>query len=139
MHFKIPLLAVLVFVLVSCSGRKEFSQWRGPERDGKYPQTGLLDQWPEQGPEIYWSFEGLGAGHGSVSIAEDRLFVLGMPDTIGVIYSFDLQGNLLWQKEYGLEWYANYTGCKQTGWEHGDRIAISRRHRLPFLSGIPGN
>ena len=37
-----------------------------------------------------------------------------MPDTIGVIYSFDLQGNLLWQKEYGLEWYTNYTGTRST-------------------------
>ena len=108
------LQAVLVFIMVSCSGKKEFSQWRGPDRDGKYPQTGLLKEWPAGGPEMLWSYEGLGAGHGSVSIAGDRLFVLGMPDTIGVIYSFDMQGNLLWQKEYGLEWYANYTGPRST-------------------------
>ncbi|MCK4881334.1 MAG: PQQ-like beta-propeller repeat protein, partial [Bacteroidales bacterium] len=31
-----------------------------------------------------------------------------------VIYSFDMEGNLLWQKEYGLEWYANYTGPRST-------------------------
>ncbi len=114
MHFKQSLLAVLIFALVSCAGREELSQWRGPDRDGKYPQTGLLNQWPDDGPEMNWYFEGLGAGHGSVSIAEDKLYVLGMPDTIGVIYSFDLQGNLLWQKEYGLEWYANYTGPRST-------------------------
>jgi len=114
MHLNKSLLAVLVFIMVSCSGRKEFSQWRGPDRDGKYPQTGLLKEWPDGGPEMLWSFEGLGAGHGSVSIAGDRLFVLGMPDTIGVIYSFDMQGNLLWQKQYGLEWYANYTGPRST-------------------------
>ncbi len=114
MSFKKSLLAVLIFIMVSCSGRKELSQWRGPDRDGKYPQTGLLNQWPDDGPKMLWSFEGLGAGHGSVSIAEDQLFVLGMPDTIGVIYSFDMEGNLLWQKEYGLEWYANYTGTRST-------------------------
>jgi len=108
------LLAVFIFIMVSCSGKKEFSQWRGPERDGKYTETGLLKQWPDEGPEMLWSFEGLGAGHGSVSIAGDRLFVLGMPDTIGVIYSFDMEGNLLWQKEYGLEWYTNYTGTRST-------------------------
>lgn len=61
-----------------------------------------------------WSFEGLGAGHGSVSIADGRLFVLGMPDTIGVIYCFDLEGKLLWQRDYGVEWYANYTGPRST-------------------------
>lgn len=100
--------------MVSCSGREELSQWRGPDRNGKYSETGLLKQWPEEGPEMLWSFEGLGVGHGSVSFAGDRLFVLGMPDTIGVIYSFDMQGNLLWQKEYGLEWYKNYTGPRST-------------------------
>ena len=108
------LLAILVFLMVSCSGRKEFSQWRGPDRDGKYPDTGLLKEWPDDGPDMLWSFEGLGAGHGSVSLAGDRLFVLGMLDTIGVIFSFDLQGNLLWQKEYGLEWSTNYVGTRST-------------------------
>ncbi|MFC2081553.1 PQQ-binding-like beta-propeller repeat protein, partial [Bacteroidota bacterium] len=71
-------------------------------------------EWPDDGPILLWSFEGLGAGHGSVSFAEDQLFVLGMPDTMGVIFSFDMEGNLLWQKEYGLEWYANYTGTRST-------------------------
>ena len=47
MHLNRSLLAVLVFIMVSCSGRKELSQWRGPDRDGKYPQTGLLKQWPD--------------------------------------------------------------------------------------------
>ena len=101
-------------MLVSCSDRKEQSQWRGPDRDGKYPEESLLNQWPADGPELLWSYEGLGAGHGSVSIAEDRIFVLGMPDTTGVIYSFDMEGNLLWEKEYGLEWYINYTGTRST-------------------------
>ncbi len=109
-----PLTVLVFFMMVSCSDNKELSQWRGPDRDGKYPQTGLLKQWPDDGPEMLWSFEGLGAGHGSVSIADDQLFVLGMPDTTGVIYCFDLEGNLLWQKDYGLEWFANYTGPRST-------------------------
>jgi len=114
MLLKKSLLAVFFIIMVSCSDRKEFSQWRGPERDGKYPQTGLMKQWPEDGPQLLWSYEGLGAGHGSVSVAGDQIFVLGMPDTLGVIYSFDMDGNLLWQKEYGLEWYINYTGTRSS-------------------------
>lgn len=115
MYVKSSIISVLVFIMVSCSSvKQDFSQWRGPERDGKYPETGLMKQWPEGGPEMLWSFEGLGAGHGSVSIADERLFVLGMPDTMGVIFAFDLQGELLWQKEYGLEWYINYDGTRST-------------------------
>jgi len=106
----------ILLLAASCTDTEthEFSQWRGPERDGKYPDTGLLKQWPEEGPELLWSFEGLGAGHGSVSIADGKLYVLGMPDTMGVIYCLSLEGELLWKKEYGLEWYANYTGPRST-------------------------
>ena len=114
MILKISLPVILIVMVVSCSGRKEMSQWRGPERDGKYPETGLLNQWPDDGPKMLWSFEGLGAGHGSVSIAEGQIFVLGMPDTVGVIYSFDMEGDLLWHQEYGLEWSASYTGSRST-------------------------
>ena len=107
-------LVLVIITMTSCADKKEFFQWRGPDRDGKYPSTGLLNQWPDEGPDMVWSYEGLGAGHGSVSIAEDQLFILGMPDTIGVIYCFDLDGNLKWQKDYGLEWYENYTGPRST-------------------------
>ncbi len=115
MLLKKSLLAVFTLViLTACSEKNELSQWRGPNRDGKYLQTGLLKQWPDEGPELIWSYEGLGSGHGSVGFTKDQIFVLGMPDTIGVIYSFDLEGNLLWQKEYGPEWNTNYTGPRST-------------------------
>lgn len=111
---KNTLLLMIVCMLASCSARVELSQWRGPDRDGKYPQTALLKRWPGEGPKMLWSFEGLGAGHGSVSIAGDQIFVLGMPDTMGIVYALDMDGKLRWQKEYGLEWYANYTGPRST-------------------------
>jgi outer membrane protein assembly factor BamB len=90
------------------------SQWRGPNRDGIYAETGLLQSWPAQGPELIWSFEGLGAGHGNVGIGKDKLFVLGMPDTTGILYAFDFKGKLLWKRSYGTEWYKNYTGPRST-------------------------
>jgi len=115
MSLKRSQLAILIFlVMVSCKDKSELSQWRGPDRNGKYTQTGLLKQWPEGGPELLWSYEGLGAGHGSASIAEDQLFILGMPDTIGIIYCFNMKGDLLWQKDYGPEWHTNYTGPRST-------------------------
>lgn len=108
------ILGFMILAMVSCSEQCEMSQWRGPDRDGKYPETGLMEKWPEGGPEMFWSVEGLGAGHGSVAIADGRIFILGMPDTMGVIYSFDMQGKLLWKKEYGVEWYRNFTGPRST-------------------------
>jgi outer membrane protein assembly factor BamB len=111
---QVSFVILLLLVMVSCADKSEFSQWRGPDRNGKYPQTGLLKQWPDDGPELLWFFEGLGEGHGSPGIAEDRLYILGMPDTTGIIYCFDLKGNQLWQRDYGPEWHTNYTGPRST-------------------------
>jgi outer membrane protein assembly factor BamB len=108
-------LVSLLFLCVSFESiYGQISQWRGPNRDGIYYETGLLKKWPDKGPELLWSFEGLGAGHGSVGLAKDKIFILGMPDTIGVIYAFNYDGKLLWKKQYGLEWYENYTGARST-------------------------
>ena len=90
------------------------SQWRGPDRNGIYPDKNLLNKWPEEGPELLWSFEGLGSGHGNVGIGKDKMFVLGMPDSTGILYAFDLKGGLLWQKRYGPEWNINYIGPRST-------------------------
>ena len=107
------------FVNLVCG---QISQWRGPGRNGIYTEPGLLQKWPEQGPELLWSFEGLGAGHGNVGIGKDKMFILGMPDTTGVLYAFDLKGKLLWKKNYGLEWYKNYTGPRSTPTIVGDLV-----------------
>ncbi len=109
------LLVIFELFFVACNTKtNNTSQWRGPDRQGIYYETELLKTWPENGPELIWSFEGLGAGHSSVGIGNDRVFINGMPDTLGVLYSFDLDGNLLWEKIYGTEWHANYTGSRST-------------------------
>lgn len=127
-------------LLISCNESPEISQWRGPDRDGKYPYTNLLKQWPDNGPDLLWSFEGLGEGHGNVGIGKDRLFVCGMPDTIGVIYAFNMQGELSWKKEYGVEWYLNYTGSRSTPTVVGDLVCFESGKGVVYCyDGNDGN
>jgi len=111
-----------VFIFIACQNGGEISQWRGPQRNGIYPDKDLLKKWPEKGPEMIWSFEGLGAGHGNVGFGKDRLFVLGMTDSTGVIYSFDLSGKLIWKNNYGQEWYKSYGGPRPTPTVVGDLV-----------------
>jgi outer membrane protein assembly factor BamB len=125
-YFKLSLITI-AFLMLSCSKTDDISQWRGPNRDGIFPEKNLLKAWPENGPEMVWVYKGLGAGHGSVSIGNDKIFVLGMPDTTGVLYALDLDGNLLWEKEYGEEWHQNYTGPRSTPTIAGNMVY--------FLSG----
>jgi len=114
---------LIAVCLSACVNKTEHvSQWRGENRDGIYNETGLLKAWPENGPELLWSFEGLGAGHGAVSFSNNKIFVLGMPDTTGVLFAFSFNGDLLWKKEYGTEWYTNFNGSRSTPTVVGDLI-----------------
>ena len=108
----------IVFECSSCSEQKRhISQWRGPNRDGIYHETGLLKKWPSSGPEMEWSYEGLGYGHSSVAVTNKNIFVTGMKDTTGAegtLYSFDKNGNLLWEKEYGPDYNLMFHGPRST-------------------------
>ena len=110
-------LSLLIIVLSSCQQKTERSEWRGPTRDGIYNETNLLKVWPENGPEMLWSFEGLGFGHSSVAVAHGKVFVTGMKDTIssvGTLFTFDMEGKLLWKKNYGPDFSLNFHGTRST-------------------------
>ena len=87
-------VSVLLYFFISLSLGNDFSQWRGPNRDGKYPDRNLLKPWPKEGPKLLWSAGNLGAGHSSVAVANDRIYITGMPENKGVLYAFDMVGNL---------------------------------------------
>ena len=55
----------------------DWPQWRGPNRDGKSAETGLLKQWPEAGPTLVWSSTNCGIGYGAPSTADGRVYVMG--------------------------------------------------------------
>ncbi len=108
------LLLLLLPLLLACSNEIE-SQWKGPDRISIFHETGLLQEWPEDGPELLWRYDSLGMGHSSAAVTEEAIYVTGMPDsTGGILYCFDLMGNLLWQDKYGKEWNINYTGTRST-------------------------
>ena len=126
---KLTFLFVTVISLCFYSFRpdEEKSEWQGPNRDCIYPAQNLLKLWPENGPEMAWSFEGLGSGHSAVAVANNKVFVTGIKDTIvsvGTLYTFDLNGKLLWQKDYGKDFSANFHGTRSTPVVVGNLIYI---------------
>jgi len=105
----------------------EVAQWRGPERDGKYSETGLLKEWPAGGPTMLWSFEGLGAGMGSPVVAHEMVYVTGIPDTLngmGRLFAFTLDGRLAWTKDYGSDFTALFAGARSTPTVAGDLLYL---------------
>ena len=83
---------------------------------------------------MLWSFQGLGAGHGSIGPGKDKLFVLGMHGSTGTIYAFDYNGKLVWKKEYGAEWSENYTGTRSTPVVVGETGFILKAARELYIA-----
>ncbi len=117
---KNSILAFSLAVLSMSYGCKhESAQWRGAHRDGIYHESGLLDQWPEDGPELLWVYEGIGRGYAAPAIAGDQIFVNGEEEGESYLYALDSKGNLLWKSPNGDEFLGDgfsstYPGARST-------------------------
>jgi outer membrane protein assembly factor BamB len=41
----------------------DWPQWRGPRRTGISQETGLLKEWPKEGPKLLWQLPDIGDGY----------------------------------------------------------------------------
>ena len=97
-------LAACMFVVVFEGSvlAADWPQWRGPNRDGACTETGLLKQWPKDGPKLLWEITGLGPGYSSVSIANGRLYTMGDREKTQYVYAYDLSTRKeLWAAKVG--------------------------------------
>jgi outer membrane protein assembly factor BamB len=86
---------------VDSGTEKSWAQWRGPRRDGKSCETGLLKKWPAGGPEMLWSATGMGKGYSTVSIVDETIYTTGTIDKTEHLIAMDMQGNIKWKQPYG--------------------------------------
>lgn len=54
----------------------DWPQWRGPQRHGVSQETGLLKQWPADGPKLLWQVNDIGDGYATVAVVGTRLYTL---------------------------------------------------------------
>lgn len=123
---RIGLSLFIVFGLGPLAFGADWPQWRGLNRDGHSPETGLLKEWPAEGLKPLWVAGGLGRGYSSVAVANGRIYTTGMaPDSDeGFLFAFDLNGTRLWKKSYGPDWNDMYPGSRACPTVEGDRAYI---------------
>lgn len=114
MFKKLFLLIALPCLYLNLVYSQTLAQWRGLERKGVYAEAGLLKSWPAEGPRLIWWTDSIGNGYGSPAIANDRLYITGEQDSTGYLFSFDLNGKLLWKTAFGKEWQGNFPGSRST-------------------------
>ena len=135
-----PFELILIFSLYAGIINGQAYGWRGPQRNGIIPETGLLKSWSVNGPEMIWSYQGLGDGHTSIGPAEDRFFITGLQDGTGILFAFDYNGELLWKKAYGQEWNENYAGPRSTPVVINDLVYLQSGHGVIYcIKAITGD
>ena len=75
----------------------DWPQWLGPDRNAISKESGLLQQWPEEGPPLAWRLEGLGGGYSAPAIAAGRLYGMSNRGDHEVVWCLsEVDGKELW-------------------------------------------
>lgn len=95
-------VAAAVMCSVAAMSAADWPQWKGPDRTGISKETGLLKQWPANGPATVWSAGGLGQGYGSMAVAGERVFVQGTRNGNSIVVALNrADGKEVWSKAIG--------------------------------------
>ena len=132
-------IVVFLVVLMAAGAvyATDWSQWRGPKRDGKADSGKLLSQWPEGGPKLAWQSDGLGVGYSSISMSDKHMFTMGdHGDRQFLIGMARENGKVLWKIDIGPSWPdKNFPGPRGTPTIDGDHVyAISTEGDLVCAS-----
>ena len=88
----------------------------GPARDGCSPDTGLLKQWPQEGPALLWKNENIGPGWSSVAVVNGRVYTTGNEGESQMLICLDeASGKEQWRAAQGPKSSHNkYRGARAT-------------------------
>ena len=126
MSKRFPMMCGLACALLfgTMAAAADWPQWGGPNRDGISPETGLLKEWPEGGPKLLWSTDGLGQGYSSVSVVGGMIYATGIVGGNGFFFALNTDGGIVWKLKYGPEWRQNFPNSRTTPTIEGDRAYL---------------
>jgi outer membrane protein assembly factor BamB len=98
-------LCVSIFSIAKSqkTSTSDWPQWRGPERNGISRETGLLKQWPKDGPKLIWQANDLGDGFSTPSVAGSQIYLMsnrGMENEFVQALSTQ-DGKVIWTTRVG--------------------------------------
>ena len=90
--------------------QEDWTDWRGPRRDGVSRETGLLLDWRERQPKILWN-RPLGLGFSSFSVADSRLYTMAsIEDVEYAICLHAHNGKTIWKTRSATTYRDTYGG-----------------------------
>ena len=105
------LIVAFATLLAQATYAQEWTQWRGPGRDGIVPAKNTPASWPESFKRV-WRVE-VGEGYASPVVANGRAFVHSRRDPEELVTAINLaDGKILWQQKYAAPFQKNQYAVK---------------------------
>jgi outer membrane protein assembly factor BamB len=140
--------------LPAAAGADDWPQWMGPQRDGVWRESGILETFPEAGPKIRWRTK-VGGGYAGPAVAQGRVFITdrslkegsadpaspfergSTPATERVLCLDDADGSIVWKHEYDCPYTVSYpAGPRCTPTVDGDRVYTLGSEGHLFCLGV---
>jgi outer membrane protein assembly factor BamB len=113
---------------------QDWTQWRGPNRDGTVAATVLPNSWPTAA-HAAWRVD-VGEGYSSPIVAGTRVFVHSRRDPEEIVTAIDLQtGRVVWQQKYQAPFAKNQYAVRMAKGPNSTPIADND---FVFTLGVTG-
>jgi len=113
---------------------QEWTQWRGPARDGSVSGKNVPAAWPESLKQS-WRID-IGEGYSSPVVADGRVFVHGRRDPEEIVAGISLaDGKVLWEQKYQANFKKNQYAVDMAKGPNSTPLVIGNRL---FTLGVTG-
>jgi len=120
--------------------RNYWTNFRGPNRDGRYEEMEVSTTWPAQGPPLLWK-EPVGIGYASFVIADRRAYTIEQRRGKETVAAYDVEtGRELWTQGWSAQ-YSDTTGDGPRAtptWDDGRLYALGATGELRCLDAQTG-
>jgi outer membrane protein assembly factor BamB len=128
-------LALAAFRQSASSAQFDWPQWQGPDRTAHSKETGLLQEWPKDGPPLAWKAKSLGGGDSTPSVAGGRIYGMSHRGTDEFVWALsEKDGKEVWAVRIAPAHSQNFPQSKEgpsaTPTVDGDRL---------YVMGLAGN
>lgn len=125
---------ISLLLIVKTTTAQEWSQWRGPARDGSVSAKNTPTAWPKALRET-WRVE-VGEGYSSPVISGERVFVHARRDPEEIVTAVDLKnGKVLWQQKYPAAFQKNQYAVAMAKGPNATPLILANRL---FTLGVTG-
>ena len=118
----------------SAAAAQDWTQWRGPSRDGIVPAAVIPKQWPKSTKRA-WEVE-IGEGYSSPVVANGRAFLHSRRDPEEIVTAIDLAtGTVAWQQKYAAAFAKNQYATAMAKGPNSTPLVVGTRL---FTLGVTG-